>query len=100
MVVLVIEHVSPSLRGELTRWLLEPRAGLFVGKVSGMVRERLWDYVVRKAPDCGIIMLYSAKCEQGFAMRGHGDTTRRAVDFEGLTLIQRDDPRLKRRKHV
>ncbi len=42
MMVLVLERVPPSLRGELTRWLLELRAGVFVGTVSALVRERLW----------------------------------------------------------
>ena len=40
--VMLLERVSPGLRGELTRWLLELKAGVFVGRVSAMVRERLW----------------------------------------------------------
>ncbi|MBA3516457.1 MAG: type I-E CRISPR-associated endoribonuclease Cas2, partial [Rhizobiales bacterium] len=31
MVVMMLERVSPSLRGELTRWLIEPKTGVFVG---------------------------------------------------------------------
>ena len=42
MVIMLLERVSPGLRGELTRWLLELKAGVFVGRVSAMVRERLW----------------------------------------------------------
>lgn len=49
MVVLVLERVPVSLRGELTRWLLEVRAGVFVGDVSAMVREKLWELVEEKA---------------------------------------------------
>ncbi len=41
MVVIILEKVPAGLRGELTRWLLELKAGVFVGKVSAMVRERL-----------------------------------------------------------
>ena len=89
MVVLFIEHVPTSLRGELTRWMIEPKAGVFVGKISAMVREKLWDYIRNKAPECGITMLYNARTEQGFAIRSYGDTTRSTIDFEGITLIQR-----------
>ena len=34
MVVLILQSVRPSLRGELTRWLIQPAAGVFVGRVS------------------------------------------------------------------
>ncbi|HEX2950821.1 MAG TPA: type I-E CRISPR-associated endoribonuclease Cas2e [Armatimonadota bacterium] len=88
MVVLVIEHVPTSLRGQLSRWMIEPRAGLFVGNVSAMVREKLWEYLLKEAPDGGLMMLYNAKTEQGFTIRTSGDTTRKVIDLEGLTLIQ------------
>ena len=49
MIVMVIERVPTSLRGELTRWLLEPRAGVFVCEVSALVRDKLWELVEDKA---------------------------------------------------
>ncbi len=87
MVVMVLERVPTSLRGELTRWLLEPRAGVFVGKVSALVRERLWERVCRGVRDGSALMVYSADTEQGFALRVHGDPRRRVVDFDGLALV-------------
>jgi CRISPR-associated protein Cas2 len=45
MVVIILEKVPVRLRGELTRWLLELKAGVFVGKVSAMVRDKLWQRV-------------------------------------------------------
>jgi len=45
MVVMILECVPESLRGELSRWLLEPKAGVFVGTVTATVRERLWERV-------------------------------------------------------
>ena len=89
MVVLFIEHVPTSLRGELSRWMIEPRAGVFIGTISAMVREKLWEFILKKAPNCGVVMIFSAKTEQGFAVRTQGDTTRAVVDFEGLNLIKR-----------
>jgi len=42
MLVMILETVPVGLRGELTRWLIEPHPGVFVGHVSGLVRDRLW----------------------------------------------------------
>ena len=43
MIVMILEKVPVRLRGELTRWLIEPRQGVFVGHINAMVRERLWE---------------------------------------------------------
>jgi len=42
MVVMILEKVPQSLRGELTRWLVEVKTGVYVGHVNGLVRELLW----------------------------------------------------------
>lgn len=89
MVVIILEKVSPSLRGELTRWLIEPHPGVFVGHISGMVRDRLWDKCCERLRDGGIVQLWSTNNEQRFAIRSVGDTKREVVDFEGLSLIRR-----------
>lgn len=88
MIVLVVEKVSPSLRGELTRWLLEVQAGVFVGKVSGLVRESLWQVVTKKLRMGSALLVYPATTEQGFALRMCGATSRAVEDFEGLTLMR------------
>lgn len=89
MTVLMLERVPPSLRGELTRWLLEPRAGVFVGNISAMVRERLWEKARKDAKGGAGMLLWSSNTEQGFRIRTFGDTTRSIRDFEGLLLVQR-----------
>jgi CRISPR-associated protein Cas2 len=97
MVVFILERVSPALRGELSRWLLEPRAGVFVGQVSALVRDKLWQKVVDwcESPKAweqdrppGALMIFRARTEQGFSVRSFGDPTRRLVDYEGLTLVR------------
>ena len=87
MVVLILEKVPVGLRGELSRWMIEPRRGVFVGSVSGMVRDKLWEMAVRGARGGGAMLLWSSPTEQGFQTRIFGDTTRDLVDFEGLTLV-------------
>lgn len=88
MVVIVLERVSPSVRGELTRWLLEPRTGVFVGNVSAAVRDKLWELVCAKMRDGAGMLIHNAQNEQGFAIRYHGDTSRAVEDFDGLLLIR------------
>ena len=85
--MIILERVPTSLRGELTRWMLEPRTGVFIGQVSAMVRDRLWERVCRSMRGGAGILAYSADNEQGFAMRFWGSTTRWVVDYEGLTLV-------------
>lgn len=88
MVVLVLERVPASLRGELTRCMLEPRTGVFVGTVSAAVRDRLWDKVCQGLRDGGSILIHTAANEQGFVIRTWGETSRVVEDFEGLCLIR------------
>jgi CRISPR-associated protein Cas2 len=92
VVVLILERVPPSLRGELSRWLIEPRAGVFIGKTSALVRDKLWERTCQKAKDGAAMLLYSAPNEQGFAVRSFGDTSRTLVDWEGLTLVRIPKP--------
>jgi CRISPR-associated protein Cas2 len=86
-VVMILERVSPGLRGELTRWLLEPKAEVFVGDVSALVREKLWELVCQGMRNGGGILVYSTNNEQGLALKLWGDTTRLVRDFEGLSLV-------------
>ncbi len=89
MVVLVLERVPVSLRGELTRWLLEVRAGVFVGDVSALVRDKLWELVEQKARDGAALLVHNADSEQSFAVRMHGEPSRDIADYDGLYLVRR-----------
>jgi len=88
MVVLILERVPPGLRGELTRWFLEPKAGVFVGRVSAMVRERLWEKACDQSKGGGCLMIHSSDNEQGFRFRSWGEMARSVEDFEGLFLVR------------
>jgi len=89
MVVFILERVPTSLRGEITRWMLEPHAGVFVGTMSAMVRDRLWLKINRKLKDGAAVGIHSSDNEQGFVIRTWGGTSRQIEDFEGLFLVKR-----------
>jgi len=97
MVVMIFENVSPSLRGNLSRWMIEPRAGVFVGKISALVRDELWKLCGESCGSGGVIQMWTAANEQGFEARSLGDTSRTFVDHEGLLLIRREKHRDLRR---
>ena len=88
MTVIILERVPTSVRGELTRWMLEVQAGVFVGTLSALVRDLLWDYICDKMREGAGALIHQTNNEQGFAMRVCGRTSRRLRDFDGLSLIQ------------
>jgi CRISPR-associated protein Cas2 len=88
MVVMILEHVPVSLRGELTRWLIEPHPGVFIGHVTAMVRDRLWDKCCRVKAAGGVVQAWSTNTEQRFQVRVAGRTKRTVVDLDGLQLIR------------
>ena len=88
MTVLILETAPERLRGELTRWLLETKPGVFVGNISGLVREKLWQKVCAEIPSVNALLIHSASCEQGFRIEMNGDPRRRVVEMEGLQFIK------------
>ena len=91
MVVFVLERVPSGVRGDLARWLLEVRTGVFVGRLGADVRERLWDRVVSELvgqQDAGAaVMVHAVDNEQGYALRIWGDPSRELAYFDGLALV-------------
>ena len=89
MVVMIMESVPASLRGELSRWLIEPHPGVFLGHLTAMVRDRLWDRACASCRDGGLIQMWTTNNEQRFAVRVFGNTRREIVDMDGLQLVRR-----------
>lgn len=89
MTVLILRAVSPGMRGELSRWMLEVDAGVFVGAVPARVREKLWEQIFWKlGADGTAVMINSSTTEQGFVVRSEGVTDRTIADYEGLALMR------------
>ena len=60
MLVMILEKVPLRLRGELSRWLLEPRNGVFVGHVNAMVRDKLWQKCSQARGAGGVMQIWLA----------------------------------------
>jgi CRISPR-associated protein Cas2 len=88
MLVVVTEAVPPRMRGRLAVWLLEVRAGVYVGNVSRRVREMLWQQVTGLAEDGNVVMAWATNNESGFDFQTYGKNRRKPVDFDGLRLVR------------
>lgn len=88
MITVVTEAVPPRLRGRLAVWLLEVRAGVYVGNVSRRIREMIWFQVTELADDGNVVMAWSTNNESGFEFQTYGKNRREPIDVDGLRLVR------------
>lgn len=88
MLVVVTEAVPPRLRGRLAVWLLEIRAGVYVGDMSRRIREMIWQQVEELAEDGNVVMAWATNTESGFDFITYGENRRMPVEFDGLRLVK------------
>lgn len=88
MVVVVLSSCPAKLRGQLTRWLLEISAGVYVGHVPARVRDLLWSQIVEYVKDGKAIMVHNSDGEQRLTFKTHRHEWE-PVDLDGITLIRR-----------
>ena len=87
MLVIVVENVPDRLRGRLAVWLLEMRAGVYVGKYSRRVREMIWNQVEEGIGEGNAVMAWSTNTESGFDFLTLGANRRIPLEFDGVKLV-------------
>jgi len=87
MLVIVVENAPPRLRGRLAVWLLEIRAGVYVGKTSRRIREMIWDQIHAGIEDGNAIMAWTTNTESGFDFDTLGVSRRIPVELDGVKLV-------------
>jgi CRISPR-associated protein Cas2 len=87
MIVISTTAVPDHVRGALSRWLVEPTAGLYVGTVSARVRDELWSAVAVSVADGAAVCIHPAETEQGFLIQTAGERRRHVINFDDLQLI-------------
>lgn len=87
MLVIVVENAPPRLRGRLAVWLLEIRAGVYVGKLSRRIREMIWDQVQKGIEDGNAIMAWTTNTEAGFDFETLGANRRIPLELDGVKLV-------------
>lgn len=85
--VVVTENVPPRLRGRLAIWLLEVRAGVYIGDVSKRTREMIWEQLQSGFEDGNVVMAWASNHESGYEFQTLGENRRIPAEFDGLRLV-------------
>ena len=87
MLVIAVENVPPRLRGRLALWLVEMRAGVYVGKVSRRIREMIWSQIEKGIGDGNAVMAWTTNTESGYDFLTLGPNRRIPKEMDGLRLV-------------
>lgn len=91
MIVVTLTDCPISLRGDITKWLLEINTGVFVGRVSARVRDNLWKRIIQNVKNGKATLVYSTNNEQHMDFRVH-NSGNEIIDFDGLKLVMKPSP--------
>jgi len=86
--VIVVDNAPPRLRGRLSLWLAEIRAGVYVGVYAKRTRERIWNEVLQLLEGGSAAIAWSAATDSGFEFDTAGTNRRQPADFDGITLVR------------
>jgi len=92
MLVIVLENAPPRLRGRLAVWLLEVRAGVYVGEYSSKIRDVIWEQVTQGIEDGNAVAVWTSSNEAGFDFKTVGKNRRIPADFDGVQLVSFTPP--------
>ncbi len=85
--MIVVENVPPSLRGRLSIWLVELRAGVYAGNYSVKVRDMIWDQVVSNIGKGNAVMAWHTPNDAGYDFMTFGVNRRIPREMDGIKLI-------------
>ena len=88
MVVLNLINCPISLRGHITKWLVEISSGVYVGNINKRVRDALWRYIKDTCRNGRATLVYTTNNEQRYDFKVFGDVWE-PIDYDGLKLILR-----------
>lgn len=89
MTVIILIAAPTGLRGHLTRWMVEIAPGVFVGRITGRIRDLLWSTITSRIRRGQAILIRSATNEQRWSIETAGVDRWIPQDFDQLQLIRR-----------
>lgn len=84
--VITLKKSTPSLRGDLTKWMQEIATGVYIGNFNTRVREKLWKRVTETVGSGEATMSYAYRNEIGYQFVTW-NTERENIDYEGIPLV-------------
>lgn len=87
MLAIVVENAPHRLRGRLAVWLLEVRAGVYVGNYSRRIREMIWNQIQAGIEDGNAVIVWNTNTETGFDFATIGSNRRIPLELDGIKLV-------------
>lgn len=84
--VITLKKSTPSLRGDLSKWMQEIATGVYIGNFNARIREQLWQRVIQSVGKGEATLSYACRNEIGYDFKTH-NTDREVVYFDGLPLV-------------
>lgn len=84
--VVTLKKSTPSLRGDLTKWMQEIATGVYVGNFNTRIREKLWARITETVGEGEATMSYACRNEIGYQFITW-NTERENIDYEGIPLV-------------
>ena len=99
MLVIAVSNAPPRLRGRLAVWLLEVRAGVYIGNYSRRTREMIWRQVREEIEDGDAVIAWASTNDAGYDFDTWGLNRRTPSDLDGFKLVRflpldREQPRV------
>ena len=88
MLVIAVNNAPPRLRGRLAVWLIEIRAGIYVGNYSSRTREMIWEQVQSLIEDGDAIIAWAAANNAGYDFDTCGTNRRVPTDVDGMKVVR------------
>lgn len=88
MIVLVANHLPPSVRGRLKLWFIEPKPNVFVSCIKDRVADKVIEELWSICPvNSGLLIIKSNVTTQGFSIDSRGEPNKSLYQKEGISLI-------------
>ena len=85
MVVYNVTNAPQRIRGLISRYCIELRPGLYVGRLDKRMRLKLWDAIQEGAKaKTSAIMAWSCPTDQGYAIKSLGPTAHLITKIDGI----------------
>ena len=92
MLVVIANHLPPSVRGRMKLWFVEPRPNVFISGIKDSVADGVVEYLLGHCTaESGLIIFQRSNKTPGYKIRGLGDHTRSLVQISGMQLVQEKD---------
>ena len=89
MLVIAVSDAPPRLRGRLAVWLLEIRAGVYLGNYSRRTREMIWRQVCEEIGDGDAVIAWASTTnDAGFDFETWGRNRRAPTQVDGFKLVR------------